>query len=112
MDYLTRILLYILLVLFQVTILPMNLAFALLVGESLLIKDYPAPLWLFLVSFLVSLFGNLNLGLVVLAFAFALLIISLTKRFIPNNRATKAVIIAGSLPLANIALLIFGSFLK
>lgn len=112
METVARFLLLVLLILIQVTVMPVNFAFATLVATTLLVKDFEFAPWLVLIAFLVALFGNLNFGIVLIAFTASLLAILLAKKVIPENRLTKALVILLSLPLANISLIFVGNILR
>jgi len=112
MENFSRFLLLLLLTLIQVTIVPLNFAFAVIVATILLTKNFEFSAWLLLVAFLVALFGNLNFGLVLIAFTSSLFLIFLTKKIVPDNRLTKALIVLLSLPLANFSLIVVANIFR
>lgn len=112
MEITARVLILILLTLLQVTTFPINFGFAFLVAQSLLVADFQFVSWIVVVAFLVSVFGNINFGIVLIAFTLSMLVIFLVRKLFPDNRITKVVIVAISLPLANIGLLLSSRILQ
>ena len=94
------------LALIQTTLLPLNFALAALVFYDLFIEEISNWVWVLIVSVLVSIFGNFNLGIVIVAFTICFLIIDLTNKFLPNNRLTKILLILLTFPLSEVGLIL------
>lgn len=112
MNNLSRFLLLLILVLLQVTVMPLNFAFVFLFASVLLIDKFNAAPWLIVLSFFLSIFSNLNFGLVLIAFTSALLILEMVKLLVPQNNLTKVMLVLVSLPIANLSLLTALNFLQ
>lgn len=112
MESISRFTLIILLVLLQVTVAPINIALAFLVIRSLLDSDFQVIPWVLLTAFLVSLFGNLNFGIVVIAFTLCFFVVFVARKLIPENKLAKIIIVISSIPLANVALLLVSGVFK
>jgi len=95
------------LVLVQTTLWPLNLAFAALVWYDLFVEKIIHWGWLLGVAIMLSLFGNLNVGVVIISLTFAFIVLEIVNKIIPSNRLTKALLLVISLPLAEICLLLF-----
>lgn len=112
METIARFLLLLLLVLIQVTVVPVNFAFAAVVATILLVKDFEFVFWLILVALLVSLFGDLNFGVVLIAFTTSLLLLLMARKIVPENRITKVLIVLLALPLVNFSLILVANILR
>ncbi len=112
MNILAQFLVLVLLTLIQVTVLPINLGFAAVVAGVLFIEKFEFVPWLVVLSLLVSLFGNLNFGIVLVGFTLAIFLILILRKIIPENRITKILIVLISLPLATASLFLMSTFTK
>ena len=102
------VLILILLALFQVDILPLNLAFTVVVGFFLFSRRDFRYVWLVIACVLVSLFANLNIGLVIVSFAATLLVVDLLSRLFPENTFVKSLLLVTTLFLSEYSLVTFG----
>lgn len=100
-----------LLVLFQINVLPLNLAFAVILAFFLFSRRDFSFWWIFVLALLVSLLANLNLGLVLLAFTATFLLSDLLSRLFPDNRIVKGTIIVLALVVCEFALINIGAVL-
>lgn len=105
-------LLLIFLTLVQVSVLPLNFGFVVLFGLVLVVDKFNALVWLTIFSLLLSLFGNLNFGLVIVAFISGLLLLDIVKLLIPDNRLTNGLLIVAAFPLSTFSLLFFSKILR
>ena len=101
-----------LLALFQIDILPLNLAFTTVVALFLFSRADFSYVWLVLACLLVSLFANINLGLVIISFSAVLLVVDLLSRLFPENTFVKSLLLVGALFLSEFSLVTFGRLLS
>lgn len=95
-----------LLTLFQVVVLPLNFAFALLVAYSVFLKKTSVYIWLIVLAVLFALFANLSLGIVLFAFATTFFLLKVGSEFLPDNNLIKFFIVVASVPLSEMFLLL------
>lgn len=111
-DGIANFLIILILTLIQVTVFPINFALGFLIGQEIFTKKFQLIQWVLLLSLLVSLFGNLTLGIVIIAFCSTIMAILLIRIFLPENQFTKIALVILTLPLANISLLTIDSLFK
>lgn len=112
MTYLARFLILLILVLFQVTIIPINFAFVFLFAAILFIDKFPLVPWLIILALLVSLFGNLNFGLTLIGFSVAVLVLEIVRFVTPKNNLTKFCLVLLAFPISNLSLLLLFNLLQ
>lgn len=98
--------------LFQVSVLPLNFGFVAIFATFLIADKFNALIWLVIFSLLLALFGNLNFGLVLAAFAGAFLILEVFKVLTPENRLTNVLLIIAAFPVSTFSLLFFSKLLQ
>ncbi len=97
-----------LLTLFQVNVVPLNLAFVAICALFLFSHRDFSFWWLVVLGVLLSLFANLNLGLVVIGLTLAFLVVDLGSRLFPDNRLVKASLLVVALFLSEYLLISLG----
>lgn len=112
MPYLTRLLIILILVLFQVTIIPINFAFVFLFTTVLFIDKFSLVPWLVILSLLTSLFGNLNIGITLIGFSIAVMALEIVRFVTPKNNLTKVSLILLAFPISNLSLLLLVGLLQ
>ena len=105
-------LLLVLLSLIQVTLAPLNFGFVVVFAIFLIADKFNALPALVIFSLLLALFGNLNFGLVLVAFGSAFLILEIFKILITENRLTNILLIIAAFPVSTLSLLIFSRLLQ
>ncbi len=100
-----------LLSLFQINVLPLNLAFSFVVAFFLISRRDFSFWWILFVSVLIGLFANLNIGLVVLAFTTTFLVVDILSRLFPDNRLVKGGLLIAALVLSEYSLISLGKVL-
>lgn len=101
----------VLLALFQINVLPLNLAFVFIAAFFLLSKRDFSFWWVLIAAVLVGLFANLNIGLVVLSFTATLMLTDILSRLFPDNRLIKGSLLLATLFLSEYILISLGRFL-
>lgn len=112
MKYLARFLIILILILFQVTILPINFAFVFIFAVILFFDKFPLVPWLIILSLLISLFGNLNFGISLMGFSIAVLVLEIVRFVAPENNLTKVGLVLLAFPISNLSLLLIISLLQ
>lgn len=101
----------ILLILFQINIVPLNLAFLAVFAFFLFSRRDFSYWWIVIVAGLLSLFVNLNFGLVLIAFTLTFLVLDILSRLFPDNRLVKGILLMAALVLSDYSLLTLGKIL-
>ena len=105
-------LLLVFLSLIQVTLAPINFGFVVVFATFLIADKFNALPWLITFSLLLSLFGNLNFGLVLVAFGSAFLLLEVVKVLITENQLTNMLLIIAAFPVSTLSLLMFSRVLQ
>ncbi len=100
-----------LLSLFQINVLPLNLAFSFVVAFFLISRRDFSFWWILFASVLIGLFANLNIGLVVIAFTTTFLVVDILSRLFPDNRLVKGGLLIAALVLSEYSLISLGKVL-
>lgn len=112
MSDLFYFILIIFLVLIQVSLLPLNLAFSAVWSFSLFGVKESFVVWLLVLSVTFALLSNLNFGLVLLVFSTSFLILKFLNTILPRNNTINWLLVVFSLLVSEIAFLSFNYFLK
>lgn len=107
MNQYLKILLFSFLVLVQITILPLNLAFAFLVGVCLYFEETNFVLWLGFLSVLLSVLTGYNLGAILIGLTVAFGAIQFVSRLVPRNNLSRILLIILSVPMSEFFLVYF-----
>ncbi len=94
------------LTLLQVTLVPANIAFAAIVAYSIFLKKTSIYIWLVTLSIIFSLFTNLGIGVVMLAFATTFFLLKFGSEFLPDNNLIKFFLVAAAVPLSEMFLIL------
>ena len=99
------------LILVQVVILPLNLAFAAIFGSHVFKEKSSILVWLVVLAITFSLFSNRNLGLVLVAFVSSFLVLEFLATVLPRNNLVRWILVLFSLIVCELSFVILSNLL-